>query len=158
MSAGIDLGAAFLRHRHDLAATAARVLCRRDDLDDLVQDVFVEALRGVHNLRHPAALRAWLTRVTVRAAQRRLARRRFVRLDEVPEAQISDGGAGSPAHRALLNDLCEAIATSPPERRRAWTLRYLEGEPLAEIAARCGCSVATVKRRIAEMQALLPSP
>jgi RNA polymerase sigma-70 factor, ECF subfamily len=118
MRAGIDidLGVAFLRHRHDLAATAARVLCRRDDLDDLVQDVFVEALRGVHNLRHPAALRAWLTRVAVRAAQRRLA------------------------------------------RRRAWTLRYLEGEPLAEIAARCGCSVATVKRRLAEMQALLPSP
>jgi RNA polymerase sigma-70 factor (ECF subfamily) len=158
MRAGIDLGAAFLRHRHDLAATAARVLCRRDDLDDLVQDVFVEALRGVHNLRRPAALRAWLTRVTVRAAQRRLARRRFVALEELPEAQISDGGAGSPAHREALTAFCEALAASPPEPRRAWTLRYLEGEPLAAVAARCGCSIATVKRRIAEMQALLPSP
>jgi RNA polymerase sigma-70 factor (ECF subfamily) len=150
----IDLGEAFRRHRGALARAAARVLCHRDDLEDLVQDAFVEALRGIHNLRRPAALRAWLTRVTVRVAQRRLTGRRFVPLDDVPEAEISDGAA-SPADRVLLAALDEMMAAVPAEQRRAWTLRYLDGEPLDDIAARCCCSVATVKRRIADVQAML---
>jgi RNA polymerase sigma-70 factor (ECF subfamily) len=151
----VDLGQAFLLHRGELAAAAVRVLCRRDDLDDLLQDVFVEALRGVHNLREPSALRAWLTRVTVRVAQRRLGNRRFIALDDHPEASELADPAASPADRALLRALADIMAGTPAGHRRAWALRYVDGEPLDRIAARCRCSLATVKRRIANVQAVL---
>jgi len=36
----------------------------------------------------------------------------------------------------------------PTQERLAWSLRYLEGEPLDMVAASCGCSLATAKRRI----------
>jgi len=153
--AAVDLGAAFRRHRAELAATAVRVLCRRDEVEDLVQDVFVEALRGVHNLREPAALGAWLARVTTRVARRRLGDRRFVPLDDVAGAAEIADRAASPADRALLAGLGDIMAGLPPASRRAWALRYLDGEQLEDIASLCRCSLATVKRRIAEVQALL---
>jgi RNA polymerase sigma-70 factor (ECF subfamily) len=154
-AAAVDLGEAYRRHRGELAAAAVRVLCRRDEVDDLLQDVFVEALRGIRNLREPAALCAWLTRVTVRTARRRLGRPRFIALDEHPEATEIADSAASPADRALLAALAEIMSALPSDRRRAWALRYVDGEQLDDIALRCRCSLATVKRRIAEVQAVL---
>jgi len=155
---GHGLGEAFRRHGCLLAAVAKRVLGRSDEVDDVLQDVFVEALRGVHNLREPAALRAWLTRVTVRAALRRRTSGlggRCVGIDETPAAaQIADPRA-SARDLAVLRAVGQVMAAIPDDRLRAWDLRTLEGEPLGDIAARCGCSRTTVKRRIAEVQGIL---
>ncbi|HEX4406941.1 MAG TPA: RNA polymerase sigma factor [Polyangia bacterium] len=158
---GIDLGDAFRRHRGALAATAVRVLRRPEDVDDVLQDVFVEALRGVHALREPTALRAWLTRVTVRAAQRRRAGARFVGRFVARSESLEDAAAhvadprASALDLALLAAIGEVMAGIPAERRRAWALRTVDGEPIDDIAVRCGCSATTVKRRIAEVQGLL---
>jgi RNA polymerase sigma-70 factor, ECF subfamily len=159
----VDLGDAFRRHRGALTAAAVRVLHRRDDVDDVVQDAFVEALRGVHNLREPAALRAWLTRVIVRTARRRCARvpppgglaPRFVGLDDAPAAAHVADPRPSALDLALLAAAGEIMAAIPAERRRPWALRTFDGEPIDDIAATCGCSPRTVKRRIAEVQGLL---
>jgi RNA polymerase sigma-70 factor (ECF subfamily) len=151
----VDLAEAFRRHRGELTATAVRVLRRREDVDDLLQDVFVEALRGIHNLREPAALRAWLTRVTVRVAYRRRALARFVSYDDAPGAKHVADGRPSPADLALLSAVAAILAAIPAERRRPWALRHVDGEPLEGIAASCGTSLATVKRRIAEVQTVL---
>jgi RNA polymerase sigma-70 factor (ECF subfamily) len=42
-----------------------------------------------------------------------------------------------------------ALGTVPADARIAWALRYLEQEPLEDVARICGCSLATAKRRIA---------
>jgi RNA polymerase sigma-70 factor (ECF subfamily) len=154
-SGGVDLGEAFRRHRGMLAAAAVRVLGRRDDVDDVLQDTFVEALRGVHNLREPTALRAWLTRVTVRTARRRTGRGRFVAIDDAPAAAHVADPRASALDLALLAAIGEVMAAIPAERRRPWALRTVDGEPIDDIAACCGCSATTVKRRIAEVQGLL---
>ena len=151
----VELGEAFRRHRVALAAVAGRVLGRRDEIDDVLQDAFVEALRGVHNLREPAALRAWLTRVTVRTARRRGARARFVGIDDAPAAADVADPRPSALDLALLAAVGEIMAGIPAERRRPWALRAFDGEPIDDIAACCGCSATTVKRRIAEVQGLL---
>jgi RNA polymerase sigma-70 factor (ECF subfamily) len=151
----VDLGEAFRRLRNELAATALRALGRRDELDDVLQDVFLEAIRGIHNLRDPSAVGAWLARVTLRMARRRMSRRRLVPLDDVPDATSIADPAASPADRALLGAVAEIMAALPPEGRRAWLLRYRDGEPLEDIAAHCHCSLATVKRRIASVQEAL---
>ena len=152
---GVDLGDAFRRHRGALVAAAVRVLGRRDDVDDVLQDAFVEALRCVHNLREPAALRAWLTRVTVRTARRRWASARFVAFDDAPAAADVADPRASPLDHALLAAVGAVMAAIPAERRRPWALRTVDGEPIEDIAACCGCSATTVKRRIAEVQGLL---
>jgi RNA polymerase sigma-70 factor (ECF subfamily) len=151
----VDLGEAFRRHRGALAAAAVRVLRRREDVEDVLQDAFVEALRGVHNLREPSALRAWLTRVTVRTARRRCGPARFVGFDDAPAAEHVVDPRPSAHDLALLAAVGELMAAIPAERRRPWALRTVDGEPIDDIAACCGCSATTVKRRIAEVQDLL---
>jgi RNA polymerase sigma-70 factor (ECF subfamily) len=151
----VDLAAAFVRHRGALSAAAARVLRRPDDVDDLVQDVFVEALRGAHALREPAALPAWLRRVAVRVACRRRGRARLVGLDDALAAGEPADPRASAADLALLADVGALVAGLPAERWRPWVLRVVDGEGIDDIAVSCGCSPTTVKRRIAEVQHLV---
>jgi DNA-directed RNA polymerase specialized sigma24 family protein len=56
---------------------------------------------------------------------------------------------------ALLAAIGELLAAIPAERFRPWALRTVDGEPIENIAASCGCSRTTVKRRIAEVQGIL---
>src|SRR5258708_2484860 len=73
----LDLEAAFRRYSRYVAAVALRLLGRDDEVDDVVQEVFLAALRGMRRLREPEAVRGWLATVTVRIAGRRLRRRRL---------------------------------------------------------------------------------
>lgn len=148
----------FKRFAPYVARIGLRLLGREADVDDLIQEVFFAAFRQRDQLRDPTAAKNWLATIAVRTARRQLRRRRlrqFVGLDhggpalELPDPQIS------PEKRALLARVYEILDSMGVERRLAWTLRYVEGEKLEVVAERCGCSLATVKRRIASAQALL---
>src|SRR5262249_12996466 len=91
------LGDLFRRYAPYVATIGIRLLGRDDELDDLVQEVFIEAYRGLHQLRSADSVKAWLARITVRRATRRLRRRRmrsFFSLESLPaDARIVDDGA-----------------------------------------------------------------
>ncbi len=145
----------FRRYSPYVAAIGIKLLGRDDEVDDLVQDVFLEAHRGLHKLREPAAIKGWLATVAVRNAKRRLRRRRakrFVGLDDQGSyVQLADSAA-SPEQRAMLVAVFRFLDTIPVDERLAWTLRHVQGEKLPDCAQLCGCSLATVKRRISAAQ------
>ena len=154
-----DVGDVFSTHARYVAALAYRMLGREDLVDDLVQDVFVAALRGLDALHEPEAIRGWLAKVTVRLASRRLKRQRFVAFlgfddDESPENDVICPSA-SPEQRTLLGQVYRVLQRVPTDDRLAWTLRYVEGMQLDEVAQMTNCSLATAKRRIARAAALI---
>ena len=51
--------------------------------------------------------------------------------------------------RALLARVYAVLDELPVDARLAWTLRHVEGEEMSAVAALCGCSLATAKRRVA---------
>ena len=57
--------------------------------------------------------------------------------------------SASPEERVLLSRVYTVLDELPAKERVAWTLRYLEGERLEDVAKLCGCSLATAKRWIA---------
>jgi RNA polymerase sigma-70 factor (ECF subfamily) len=148
----IDLDEAFRMYSRLVASIGFRILGRRSEVDDLVQDVFVEAGKWADRIEDPAALKHWLMTVTVRAARHRLRKARFASMlgfgAPVSYEEIAGPGA-SPAERALLAEVYRVLDRVPVNERVAWTLRHVQGEPLAEVAELCGCSLATAKRRIA---------
>ncbi len=152
------LDALFRRYAPYVARVALRILGRSDEVDDLVQDVFLAAHRGLGRLREPAAVKGWLATVAVRSARRRLRARRlraFFGLDRPADyAEVADGAA-SPETRALLARLYRVLDGLPAAERIAWALRHVEGERLDRVALLCGCSLATAKRRVAAAQATL---
>jgi RNA polymerase sigma-70 factor (ECF subfamily) len=148
----------FKRFAPYVARIGLRLLGREADVDDLIQEVFLAAFRQRDQLRDPHAAKNWLATIAVRSARRQLRMRRmrqFVGLDSGSPALDLPNPAISPEQRALLTRIYEILDGLGVERRLAWTLRYVEGEKLEIVAERCGCSLATVKRRIASAQALL---
>jgi RNA polymerase sigma-70 factor, ECF subfamily len=150
-AAALDIDSVFRRYAAYVAAIAHRLLGRDHEVDDTVQEVFVIAVRGLSQLRDPGAVKGWLARVTVRCARRRLRVRRmrtWVGLDETSTYDsVVDEGA-TPEQRLLLSRVYRALDGVPANHRIAWTLRHIEGEKLEDVAALCGCSLATAKRRI----------
>jgi RNA polymerase sigma-70 factor (ECF subfamily) len=151
--------ALFRRHARMVNGLAFRLIGRDADLDDLVQDSFAEAIRSLHRLADPQAFASWLCSIVVRTTHKLLRRRRLMRrfFLQTPaidlEALI---GTGVPPDKALeLRRVYSALDTMRPDIRIPLVLQRIEGLPLEEVAAMCGTSLATTKRRIAEAEAEL---
>jgi RNA polymerase sigma-70 factor, ECF subfamily len=146
-----ELGDLFKRYASYVATIGIRLLGRDDELDDLVQEVFIEAYRGYHQLRSANAVKAWLARITVRRAVRRLRRRRlrsFFSLDALPaDAKLADDAA-TPEQKAEIASTYRMVERLPVRQRVVWVLKHVEGETLDSIAEICRVSKATVQRRL----------
>jgi RNA polymerase sigma-70 factor, ECF subfamily len=155
-----DAPSAFLddvyrRYCRYVAAVVLRLDGRNGEVDDLVQEVFVEAARGIRGLRDPEAVKGWLATIAVRVVRQRLRRRRMRRLfgldGAVDYAELVDPGA-SPLDKLLVRAVYRVLDDLAVEDRIAFSLHHLEGEKLEQVAQLCGCSCATAKRRIARAQ------
>ena len=149
---------AYAQYAGYVAGLAGRILGRNDDVPDTVQDVFLIAHRRLREVRDARAVRSWLGRITVREASRRL-RWRKLRALLMPAAPVdadlvADDREGAAA-RPLVALLYATLDRLPVPARTAWVLRHLLDEPLDSVAEMCGCSLATVKRRIAAAETLL---
>ena len=144
----------FTQHSPYVARLAHRMMGRDSEVDDIVQDVFVQLLRHVEQIRHPDAVGAWLETTTVRMIRRRLRMRRIVLLlglGEVDTEEVIDGGC-SPEDRAAFKAVYAVLDTLGVNVRIAWILRYLEQERIEDVAQLCKCSTRTAKRWIARAQ------
>lgn len=153
-----DFDQVFRRYSPYVARVALRLLGNDSEVDDLVQDVFLEAHRGLAGLREAGALGAWLARICVRRATRRLRRRRLLALlslDTVTERELPVDLAASPEERAEVARLYRKLDRLPVAERVAWLLRHVEGESLDDMVALCGCSKSTVQRRLRSAEARL---
>ena len=133
----------------------ARVLGRDPELSDALHDTFVQAFGSVSSLRDASALKAWLSMVAVYTARgiirRRKVRRwlRFWAPEDLPETAASTASAEDTWAVSRVYALLDQL---PADHRIAFTLRYVEGMSLQEVAEACSCSLATVKRRLSRAQ------
>ena len=65
------MGELFNAYRGYVAKIGRRILGSSNELDDLIQDVFLATVRDIHKLQDPARLAAWLGTITTRMAKRR---------------------------------------------------------------------------------------
>jgi RNA polymerase sigma-70 factor (ECF subfamily) len=146
----------YRRHASYILGFVSRLLRNRGDAEEIVQETFLAAYERLATLRDPEALRVWLGQIAINLVRHRLRRLRLTRLlgldrgadDATLEAQAAPGL--HPEVRGELALLDRALARLRPDQRIAWMLRHVEGQELTEVAAVCGCSLATIKRRIAE--------
>ena len=145
----------YRRYCRYVAAVIVRIDGRATDVDDLVQDTFVEAAAGIEQLRDPAAIKGWLATIAVRVVRRRLRARRFWRFlgfeRQIDTSNLVDPAA-SPVDRLLLRSVYRVLDDMPAEERIAFCLHTIEGETVEAVADLCGCTYATAKRRVARAQ------
>ena len=139
-----------------VAGMAYRLLGRDEDVDDLVQDSFVEALRSLDRLQAPQAFASWLASIVVRTSSKIIRRRRLLsrlglrRSDAAVDIDAVVASSAPPDVATELRALYEHLEELPANERVALVLRRVEGLGIDEIGALMGASRATVKRRVAD--------
>ena len=140
----------YRRHARYLAGVIYRIMGDEQELDDVIQETFVDAADQLEQIRDAERVRPWLVRVAVRKVHRRLEKRR--RLRWLHAERPAAPSFADPEHRQELAALAEALGELPPKLRVPWVLHRVEGETLPAVADLCDTSLATVKRRIAEAE------
>jgi len=143
--------AVYAAHARYVAGVVRRLMGDDGEVDDIVQETFVDAFHGLSRLIEPLAVRAWLVTVAVRRARRVLGRRRRRQLFAFWVADVAPR-ASDPRDRQQVDDLSDALSRIAPDLRIPWVLHRVENLSLPETAAACEVSLATVKRRIREAE------
>jgi RNA polymerase sigma-70 factor, ECF subfamily len=145
--------ALFRRHARMAIGLAHRLLPHDGEVDDLVQDCFVSALRRLGSLQNPQAFAAWLGSIVVHAVGKRLRRQKLLtRLGlRTPESIDTQSIAAASAPGEVVVELRRVyglLAHLPAEQRVALVLRRVDRMEIPQIAAHMGLSMSTVKRRL----------
>jgi RNA polymerase sigma-70 factor (ECF subfamily) len=146
----------FRRHRNRVHACLFRVLGGNRDMDDLLQESFLQVFQSLRGWRAEASLATWIDRVAVRCAYRYLSQRgRRVATEPLDDDAVAAPAAhtdGPGARRQLARDgvvrLYAVLDELSPAARLAFTLHELDGRSLAETAALVGSSVTATKLRV----------
>lgn len=150
------------RHERRIFALIGSFLRRRQDVEDLAQEVFLKAYLAMGRFRPGAPFAPWLNRIAVNACYDHLRKSR--RRPEVSLTDLADresifihhlaargylSAGGESGDHVAAKDLAERIlATLPPRDRLAITLREVQGFEIAEIASALGCTRPAAKVRL----------
>lgn len=126
-----------------LLALALRLQGDADEANDVVQEAWIRALRGLERFAWKSALRTWLSGIVLNCCRERWVAR-GESLEEAPELHPA------PADPADLRvDLERAIAALPTGYRTVVVLHDIEGYTHEEIAAQLGVEPGTSKSQLA---------
>jgi RNA polymerase sigma-70 factor (ECF subfamily) len=143
----------FRTHRSNVAAIAYRMLGPNADLEDVVQEVFLQVHRSLPDFRGQAKFSTWLHRVAVNVVlmTRRRARSRPAYAHEEAARHEPDAGplpdqdVALRRRRQAFQRLLDKLSD---KKRTVFVLHELEGLAPTEIAAVVGCPVLTVRTRL----------
>ncbi|MDE2484539.1 MAG: sigma-70 family RNA polymerase sigma factor [candidate division NC10 bacterium] len=145
-------------HDQHVCAIIGSFLRRKQDVEDVAQDVFLKAYLALRRFRPGAPFAPWLRRITVNTCYdhlRRIRRHPEVTFTDLGEPErdfmhiIAEKGYPSIADQVTARDLAERIlAGLAPKERLVITLREVHGLEIAEIADALGCTQAAAKVRL----------
>ena len=132
------------RHRPMARARAARLCPRPYDVDDVVQDAFLQAFVALDRLRDPGRFAGWLGGIVANVCRAQRRRAPLTLLGDWPEnlQPASDGSLPSAEDLDRADVLSRAVAGLPPGQRQAVTLFYYADQPVSQIAATPGAASA----------------
>lgn len=160
------------RHRARMLQVALGLLHNRADAEEIAQDTFIRAHRGLAKFRGDSSLAAWLYRITLNLSRNRywhyFRRRRHATLpldaavsesSRASFAELVASGAPSPAHEAATSEFAAIITRCmdrlPPGQREILTLRNVQQHTYGHISRTLGIRVGTAKSRIARARTSL---
>ncbi len=147
------------RHEHRVYTLALGMLHNPADAEDILQETFISALRGLKNFRGDASFATWLYRIAYNATLMKLRKASpTLSLDETIEGDENDlpreltDWSHDPIDAALHAEtravMDAAIAALPAAARAVFIMRDVDGLSTEETAAALGISIEAVKVRL----------
>lgn len=151
------------RYEESLYNFGLRMCGQVQDAEDIMQDTFMNALKGLHTFREETKLRNWLFRIAAHACTRKRRKKkcepdREISLESLVPTDGSNGHyeipdwSNDPSDAALRAELKSVINTGmmqlPPKYRIVFNLRDIEGFNTDETADILGITPQSVKTRL----------
>lgn len=141
----------FREHRDRVHGILYRILGANSELEDLVQDSFLEIYRSLSRFRGDATLATWIARITTRVA--------FAHIRRRPRASVPLESAGElPNNEATAEDrvaareaarrLYAVLERVEPKQRIAYALHVIDGRSMREVAEMTDATVVATKSRV----------
>jgi len=149
-----------LKYQHKIGHLVTRYVHDVHESQDVTQEAFIKAYRGLKNFRGDSAFYTWLYRIAINTAKNHLVTRsRKISdsgIDAADAEQFESGVAlrenASPdrvmATEEIARVVQETIELLPEDLRTAITLREFDGLSYEEIAEAMDCPIGTVRSRI----------
>jgi RNA polymerase sigma-70 factor (ECF subfamily) len=152
------------RHRRKILSIAVALLRNHADAEEIAQDTFIHAHRGLAGFRGDSSLATWLYRIAVNLSRNRyryyLRRRATVSLECSLNdrsgrtiGEVMPANSSSPVVEAVTDEFTTLVASCmeklEPPQREILLLRNILSRSYHEISQALGVNVGTVKSRIA---------
>ncbi len=148
--------ALYERYARLVAARVVRLTGRRDELDDIVQEVFTQLFRSLDRFDDDQLFEPWLYRVTRNVVvSHRRKQSRAVAITEVEDFHNLETDQEAWAQikaRARLRLLYAALERFSEEEQEAFLLHCVEGLTLREVGEQTGTSENTVSTRVGRVR------
>lgn len=133
-------------------AIALRRLRNQAEAAELTQDVFVQAMRKLGQLREPERFPGWLRRITVRLAINRAVRRPKSVSHDTDYLGTVDSDRETPLDELMKDERADQLWGGLDRLRdldrQTLVAFYFEGQSLIEMSDRFSSPVGTIKRRL----------
>lgn len=125
--------------------------------EDIAQDTFIRAFRGLGDFRGDSQVRSWLYRIATNLSLNAVTRRREYPANTLPDVLAPDSPGLQAESAELREHLMKAIDALPENLRRPVVLRELEHRSYEDIATELDIPLNTVRTRILRARQALRS-
>lgn len=127
-----------------------KMVIDHDETDDLVQETFIKAWKGLVNFRDESALFTWLYRIATNLCLTHLSNKRkrfFLPIHDITAELDASLVAATPLEAAenINFKLQQAILRLPDKQRLVFNLRYYDELPYEQMSEILGTSVGALK-------------
>lgn len=144
---------AFVRNRVALRSFISRFMISKHDIDDVSQETFLRAYKAEQNMQIDQP-KAFLFRIAKNLMLSEFSKKSRKITDYIEDFEYSEVLLGEESLEAnlmaqqKLGIFCEAVASLPPQCRRAVLMRKIYGMPVKEIARRLKISISTTEKHL----------
>jgi RNA polymerase sigma-70 factor (ECF subfamily) len=148
-------------YQRRIFAIVFHLVRRRNDVEDIVQEIFMKAFAAIESYNSQSSFGTWLNRIAVNHCYDYLRRQRssrvtyFAEMSEEGQRQIEsqsqsheEGGLNSEDKLAVGDLVWKLLARAPAEDRVILTLKEIEDRSVEEISEILGLKLSTVKVRL----------
>lgn len=134
------------RQYHPLVRQVLFNICGSQDLDDIVQDVWLKVWRSWKSFEGRSGLKTWIYRISINTAYDYLRRRKPLHL--VEDTDMTPGKSNGEGSIVASNLIQKGLSKLSHDHRTVLVLATFEQLPLQEIAMITGSELGTVKSRL----------
>jgi RNA polymerase sigma-70 factor (ECF subfamily) len=131
---------------------ALRRMGNHAEAQEVVQEVFMQALRKIGQLREPSAIAGWLRSITVRRVNNRVTRRAPLTIAEPETLDAVGHESETPLEKALAHERQSQVRAGLKRLgtldRQTLEAFYVDGKSLIEMSTDFESPVGTIKRRL----------